>query len=164
MEIVNAGIEDIPTIQFLAETIWPKAYSDIISATQLRYMLDLFYSKNALTIQIEKGHLFILAKENDTAIGFASFSQKSVLEKHIFRLHKIYVLPYIPTKGIGSYLLSHICNTSKQAGASSLELNVNKYNTAKLFYEKKGFNIISEEVIDIGQGFVMDDYVMMKLL
>ena len=39
-------------------------------------------------------------------------------------------------------------------------LNVNKYNTAKLFYEKLGFKITKEEVIDIGNDYVMDDFVM----
>jgi hypothetical protein len=39
-------------------------------------------------------------------------------------------------------------------------LNVNKYNKAKFFYEKLGFTITKEEVIDIGNDYVMDDYVM----
>jgi ribosomal protein S18 acetylase RimI-like enzyme len=45
-----------------------------------------------------------------------------------------------------------------------LFLNVNKYNSAIQFYHKIGFEIAKEEVIDIGNGFVMDDYVMEKQL
>lgn len=164
MEIKRASKEDIATIQQLAEEIWPKAYGTIISAAQLRYMLNLIYSEASLTIQIEKGHQFILAMENNTAIGFASFSQKNEIENTTFRLHKIYVLPDTTTKGIGSFLLSYVCNESMQQGATQLELNVNKYNPAKQFYLKKGFTVLRDEVIDIGEGYVMDDYVMVKKL
>jgi diamine N-acetyltransferase len=160
MEIKKAFLQDIATIQQLAETIWPEAYGKIISATQLRYMLNLIYSETALIAQIEKGHQFILAFENNEAIGFASFSPKSELQSTTFRLHKIYVLPHVPTKGIGSFLLSYVCNESIKQGATLLELNVNKYNPAMQFYLKKGFTILRDEVIDIGEGYVMDDYVM----
>jgi ribosomal protein S18 acetylase RimI-like enzyme len=39
-------------------------------------------------------------------------------------------------------------------------LNVNRFNPAVSFYEKYGFRTVKEEVIDIGNGFVMDDFVM----
>ena len=39
-------------------------------------------------------------------------------------------------------------------------LNVNKYNNAIHFYMKQGFTKVKDEVIDIGNGYVMDDYVM----
>jgi diamine N-acetyltransferase len=162
MEIKKAGIAEIGIIKNLAETIWPVCYATIITTEQLHYMLQLVYSENALLAQIEKGHQFIIAWENEKPIGFASYSQKSDAEKTTYRLHKIYVLPNNPTKGIGSLLLSYVCNASKTFGANTLELNVNKHNTAIQFYLKKGFTTTKEEVIDIGGGFVMDDYVMVK--
>jgi diamine N-acetyltransferase len=164
MEVKKAGIEDIATIQQLAEIIWPEAYGKIISAEQLHYMLNLIYSKTSLEAQIEKGHQFIVAIENNEAIGFASFSQKNDIETTTFRLHKIYVLPNVATKGIGSLLLSYVCNESIKQGAKLVELNVNKYNPAMQFYLKKGFTVLKDEVIDIGAGYVMDDYVMVKKL
>jgi diamine N-acetyltransferase len=164
MELRKVGIEDIAIIQHLAEIIWPEAYGTIISAAQLRYMLNLIYSKTSLQAQIDKGHQFIVAIENNETIGFASFSKKNEEEPATFRLHKIYVLPNMPTKGIGSFLLSYVCNESKQQGAIRLELNVNKYNPAMQFYLKKGFTVLKDEVIDIGEGYVMDDYVMVLAL
>ena len=162
MEIKKVGLDDISTIQHLAETIWPQAYGNIISAAQLRYMLNLIYSKTSLKEQIKKGHQFILAMQNNEAIGFASFSQKSDIEPTTFRLHKIYVLPNLPTKGTGSFLLAYVIDESKKQAGKILELNVNKYNSAMEFYLKKGFTIVREEVIDIGEGYVMDDYVVQK--
>ena len=127
-------------------------------------MLDLIYSQDALKEQYKKGHRFIMAIEYNTPIGFASFSQKSAEESQTFRLHKIYVLTTIHSKGVGSFLLDYVCNESKKAGARLLELNVNKHNPAKNFHDRKGFTILREEVIDIGNGYVMDDYVMVKKL
>ncbi len=160
MKIVKASENDIPIIQHLANTIWPKAYGNIISETQIKYMLHLIYSSDALKQQMKKKNQFILVAENYDHIGFAAYSPKINDYKNIYRLHKIYVLPNHPTKGIGSFLLNFIIEDCKANNASTLELNVNKHNTAIEFYTKKGFKILREEVIDIGNGYVMDDYVM----
>ena len=160
MEIKKASLADVKIIQQLAQTIWPVCYGEIVSAEQLEYMLDLIYTPAALKAQMEKGHQFIIAYEAEMPIGYASYSAKSADEPTTFRLHKIYVLTGLQTKGIGSLLLEYVTTQSKNAGATLLELNVNKYNAAKIFYEKKGFAVLKEEVIDIGNGYVMDDYVM----
>jgi GNAT superfamily N-acetyltransferase len=160
MEIKKASPTDVGMIQQLAQTIWPVCYGEIISTNQLLYMLDLIYTPDALKAQIDKGHQFIIAYEIDTPIGFASYSVKSADEPTTIRLHKIYVLPNLHSKGIGSLLLEYVTTQSKNAGATLLELNVNKYNPSKIFYDNKGFKILKEEVIDIGNGYVMDDYVM----
>lgn len=164
MEIKIATADDLNIIKELAETIWPICYGEIISKEQINYMLDLIYSPQVLKAQLEKGHQFIIALEENIPIGFASFSEKSEEETTVFRLHKLYVLTSLHTKGIGSFLLDYVCTQSKKNGAQMLELNVNKYNPAKTFYYKKGFEILKEEVIDIGNGYVMDDYVMVKQL
>jgi diamine N-acetyltransferase len=164
MIIKPAYKEDIPVIKKLAETIWPICYKEIISLEQISYMLKLIYETYALEKQIEKGHQFILAYNAEMPIGFASYSPKSLTEPHIFRLHKIYVVPNLSIKGVGSLLLETVCNAAKSAKANVLELNVNKYNTAINFYKKKGFAITAEEVIDIGNGYLMDDYIMQKAL
>ena len=162
MEIRETRKEDIPIIKNLAENIWPEAYGDIISKEQIRYMLDLIYSEESLNAQMAKGHRFILATHDNMPIGFASFSAKSIEEPQIFRLHKLYVLPRQHAQGVGSALLAHVTAESKSQGGTQLELNVNKYNIAKQFYDKKGFTILREEVLDIGEGYVMDDYVMVN--
>ena len=164
MEINIAAEKDIKTIQQLAQSIWPVCYADIISAEQINYMLGLIYSDEALSSQFEKGHEFIIAEEGNKPIGFASFSKKSIDELTTFRLHKLYVLTSLHTKGIGSALLEYVCNYSMKDGAEKLELNVNKNNPAISFYTKKDFSMLREEVIDIGNGYVMDDYVMIKQL
>ena len=49
---------------------------------------------------------------------------------------------------------------AKNAGDTAIELNVNRFNLARHWYQRQGFRILRNEVIDIGQGYVMDDHVM----
>jgi len=164
MVIREATSADIPLIKELAEKIWPEAYHGIISDAQIQYMLHLIYSEEALHAQMSTGARFIFAQHEGIPVGFASFSKKSDTEPQTFRLHKLYVLPRQHAQGIGSFLLDHLILESKKAGATLLELNVNKFNPAKKFYNRKDFTILREEVLDIGGGYVMDDYVMIKTL
>ena len=126
-------------------------------------MLDMIYSLNALEKQVtEKNHHFILAKEKENYLGFASFELNAEPQKT--KLHKLYVLPEIQGKNVGSSLLSFIEKEAKKELQQAVFLNVNKINTAITFYEKHGFSIKKEVIIDIGKGYVMDDFIMQKEL
>lgn len=160
-EIRNAEIDDLETIRELAYKIWPAAYQEILGKAQLHYMLDKIYSLSSLQNQFANlKHQFIMVVEDDTPIGFASFSAHD--DRKVFHLHKIYVLPAEQGKNIGKQVLDYIISAVKTEGAASLQLNVNRFNKALHFYEKQGFKIIREEDIDIGSGFFMNDYVMEK--
>lgn len=163
MQIRNAGTKYIPVIHKLAKAIWPVSYKDVITAGQIEYMLGLMYSQQALTNQIEMlGHQFILVYDDSEPLGFASFSPKHGEEKTTYRLHKLYVLPSLQGKGLGKMMIAHIENELIKNGAALLELNVNKRNPAYHFYLKNGFTKLKDEVIDIGNGYIMDDFVMIK--
>ncbi len=62
----------------------------------------------------------------------------------------------------------HIINQKiekvKALNAQILELDVNRDNKARLFYEKQGFVVYKEKDTDIGNGYMMNDYVMRKPL
>ncbi len=156
-----ADLDDINTIGFLAHETWPTAYGATHSQEQISYMLNLFYAPKALATQMNTDkHRFLLAELDDEAVGFASFS--AIDGEGTYKLHKLYVLPSLQGKGVGRLLLEFICDELKHLKASALRLNVNRLNAARHFYEKLGFEVIKEEVNDIGRGFVMDDYVMEK--
>ncbi|MDP4282783.1 MAG: GNAT family N-acetyltransferase [Bacteroidota bacterium] len=160
ISIKPAGISDLEIINQLAYEIWPSAYSEILSIEQLEYMLEKFYSLSSLQHQVTfLGHQFILVTENDTAIGFASFSPHKEIAS-VYYLYKIYVLPQQQGKNIGKRILDYVIDQIKIAGATSLQLNVNRNNKALFFYQKQGFKIIREEDIDIDEGYFMNDYVM----
>ena len=161
LTIRPATVKDINIISSLADDIWPPTYQDILSADQVRYMMDLFYSHDSLRRQImEQKHQFVIMEDDIAPIGFASYSP--INKTSIYKLHKIYVLPGLQGKGLGKFIVDYIVEKIKPLGATALQLNVNRYNKARFFYEKLGFKVIREEDIDIGNNYFMNDFVMEK--
>lgn len=163
MKIIEANTTQLPLIAELAYAIWPVAYGEILSKEQLTYMLAKFYSLEALTDQLEKrNHVFLLIEENERFVGFASY--ESNIENHKTKIHKIYVLPETQGKGFGVQLINEIETRAKNLQNDILFLNVNRFNKAQYFYKKLGFEIAFEEDIEIGNGYLMEDFVMEKKL
>lgn len=158
IEVVKAGVEAIPEVQELVRIIWPATYDSILPPGQSPYMLNLIYSTGALQEQLQDGHQFIIARENDRAVGFASYAPKNESPK-ICKLHKIYVLPNQQGKGIGKALINYILDAIRSS-CTRLQLNVNRQNPAINFYQKLGFSIIETVDISIGNGYFMNDFVM----
>lgn len=163
MEIITATKEQLPIIRDLAYKIWPDTYGQILSSEQLEYMLLNFYNIPSLEEQFDNGQVFLLVKEEENFLGFAAYQINCKTEGKT-KLHKIYVLPETQGKGIGKLLLQEVENRARLHGNIHLFLNVNKYNKAQEFYKIQGFVVVLDEVIDIGHGYVMDDYVMEKEL
>ncbi|MCX2573617.1 GNAT family N-acetyltransferase [Pedobacter sandarakinus] len=155
----KAKEEDIELIRDIAAETWPSTYLDIIGQKQIDYMLGNMYCKGELLKQFMEGHTFLVAEDGEKQYGFAGFSIVDH-ENRIYKLHKLYVLPSAHGKGIGKILINEVFNQVKAAGASALQLNVNKNNNAKSFYLKAGFEVKESVKIDIGEGFFMDDYIM----
>jgi ribosomal protein S18 acetylase RimI-like enzyme len=65
---------------------------------------------------------------------------------------------------IGSQLLDFVSQITLDSGGNSLNLNVNRYNSAMLFYEKYGFSVLKSEDILLDFGYLMEDYVLVKSL
>lgn len=161
MNIRAATAADIPVIQGIAHATWPVAYTGIITPAQIAYMLDRMYGTPALEEQFgPKGHRFLIAERDGKAIGFAGFEHHYAQGRS--RLHKLYVLPAVKGSGVGHALLEAVLMEAIRAGDAAVELNVNKHNPAKDFYLRHGFVIERDEVLDIGQGFVMDDHVLVR--
>lgn len=159
MKLIQIKAEQLPIVIELTKKIWPEAYGSILSKAQLDYMINRFYSENALSQLIDKGHVFYLAQdEKENFVGFLSFEINSA--PHKTKIHKIYVLPGTQGAGLGIQFFELVKQKAKENNQKAIFLNVNKYNSALYFYTKLGFSIVNDEVIDIGEGYVMDDYVM----
>ena len=107
------------------------------------------------------GCQFIFIYDDEEPVGFASYQE---IKPFTWKLHKIYVLISQQGKGTGKFMIDHILKEIQQQGAISLQLQVNRDNKAKSFYEKLGFMVIETIKLDIGNGFFMNDYVMEKKL
>ena len=162
--IIPATPSDFHTIKELAYAIWPDTYGAILSREQLEYMLGAFYSEEALLENyLEKGHRFLLVKEDETVLGFASY-EHLYKETNTTRIHKIYLLPETQGRGLGKLLIQEIEKIAVENHADKLSLNVNRFNNAQHFYTKIGFEIVDEEDIELEYGYLMEDYVMEKQL
>ena len=148
-------------IQDLAKAIWPDAYGAILSQEQLEYMMEMMYSLDSLENQLKNNIVFLLVKEENDFFGFASY-ELNFQNSNKTKIHKLYVLPTIQGKGVGKNLILHIQEIAKKNNNAALILNVNKYNKAKDFYLHNQFEIADSLVVDIGNGYVMDDFIMEK--
>lgn len=152
---------DLEQVTKLAHRIWPSTFKDILSEDQLNFMLNWMYDLKQLEMQYNNGHLFFLAKENEECIGFMGL-EPHFPEEGILRIHKFYLLQEYQGKSIGKWMLNQAEKWAVDNKMHALHLNVNRYNSAVEFYKKTGFEIILTEDIDIGQGYYMNDYVMLK--
>ena len=162
--ISEATVEDLPIIRKIAYETWPIAYGNILAQTQLDYMLAKFYSDETLHNNLtHKEHRFLLISDEQEYLGFASYEQ-DYEQRPVTRLHKLYVLPLAQGKGAGRLLLTEIERLAQLNHAEAVALNVNKFNKAYNFYLKSGYEKIGEIDIPIGNGFLMEDYMMEKKL
>jgi GNAT superfamily N-acetyltransferase len=161
-QIKTATSSEIPLIQELVEQIWRPTYQPILTQEQIDYMIVLMYSKETLTKQFAEGHTFLVLYDDVTPIGYASYSASEI--PGIYKLNKIYVHGDYQGKGVGKLFMNAIIDAVKALHATILELDVNRYNKARFFYEKQGFTIHKEKDSDIGNGYFMNDYEMRKVL
>lgn len=154
--------EQINTLAFMADTVWHERFSTLLSSEQIDYMLKKFQSFKAMKKQMqEEGYEYYFLNVNGTNVGYIGIQVKYDSKK-IF-LSKIYILKPFRSNRYASEAFSFLEGMCKGMKLNSIYLTVNKYNENSIqVYTKKGFENIKSQVTDIGNGFVMDDYVMEK--
>lgn len=158
VQLITAKAEDISEITRLAEIVWHQHYPDVISIDQINYMLKLMYREESLLEQMtKKQHVFYLIKQAELNIGFVSVSKIEEMEAGYF-LHKFYIDQTLAGKGSGTLAHNELIKLLKP---SYIKLTVNRQNYKSInFYFKNGFKIESVADFDIGNGYVMNDFVM----
>lgn len=165
MKFIKATESDIPLIQELARRSWENAYAEILSGEQMEYMLSTMYSQEEIAdhLQNPNYHYYLVKDENnDSFEGFIGY--ENGYEEETTKLHRIYLIPESKGKGFGKGALEFLKENVTQSGDKRIILNVNKHNSAKKFYESQGYTIYDEGVFDIGNDFVMDDFLMEFLI
>ncbi|MHA8060656.1 GNAT family N-acetyltransferase [Aquirufa beregesia] len=161
MQIRKAEINDIPTIQAIAEQAWRPTYGTILSEEQCVYMLDMMYRRDVLEKQFHGNVHFFMLESEEGAIGFAAYE---AMDSQHGKLHKIYLRPLHKSRGAGTFLLEYVAKFAKENGQKAIFLNVNRLNSAVQFYLKNGFQIDQELDLHVGNGYYMNDYIMKKEL
>lgn len=163
VRIIQANPSHSRFICEIADKTWRQAYSQILSGEQIRYMLSTLYKEEEIRQQLESNsQTYLLLLEEEKPVAFAAYGPREERQE-VYKLHKLYCLPQTQGKGYGKKLLEEVSKRVLEAGSQLLELNVNRHNKAKSFYEKMGFTIAYQEDIPIGE-FWMNDYVMRKIL
>lgn len=165
MKLIKATEKNIPLIQDLAKRSWENAYADILSQEQMHFMLNTMYSEAEISEHLKNPnyHYYLVFDEALNLFdGFLGYENH--YENQTTKLHRIYLVPESKGKGLGKKTLEFLNKKVKESGDSRIILNVNKYNSAQKFYQSQGYKIYDEGVFDIGNGYVMDDFLMEILL
>ena len=159
--IVGATAMDLPVVARLAHEIWHRHYPGIISREQIDYMLERGYSHEALARHLlTAGAGLALARRGNAVAGFVGWYR---LDTAAMKLDKLYVLPEQHGVGIGRALIEHVVGHARSAACRSVTLNVNRNNVSALrVYERCGFVIRERGDFPIGNGFLLEDYVMAR--
>ena len=154
--------EDVEAIAALAREIWHAHYLTIIGAAQIEYMLEQRYKPEILREELQRQGLWwdkLLVDGRMT--GFASYFLTANAGE--MKLDKLYVHRDHQRKGYGGMLVARALGIARENKCATLVLAVNKNNrNAIAAYRKYGFRSAGSAVTDIGGGFVMDDYIMVK--
>jgi len=164
IRIVAATEGDLAAVAELAGVIWRRHYPGIITAEQIEYMLERGYSRPALLRFItEQGAGLELARFDERIAGFAAYYRGDDPDE--LKLDKLYVHQDFHRRGVGSRLIEATAAAAQAQQRTTLVLNVNKNNAQAIrAYARSGFVIREAVIVDIGGGFVMDDYIMAKRL
>ena len=153
---------DVEGLAALAREIWYAHYSAIISAAQIEYMLGQRYDSDVVLTELQRdGVWWDKLMVAGGMAGFASYFLTGVPDE--MKLDKLYVHPRFQRRGYGGMMIARAGEVARSRGCSRLVLAVNKNNRSAIAaYLKHGFRIADAVTKDIGGGFVMDDYAMVK--
>lgn len=156
---------DIDAVAVLAREIWNQHFPPIIGQEQVDYMLDELQSAPAIARQIrEDGYqYYLIVDENECTGYFALVAEDGDEDGGALQLSKLYLKRPSRGRGLGRTVLAWIEEECRARGVRELWLTVNKNNADSIaFYQRIGFVIADSIVTDIGGGFVMDDYRMVR--
>ncbi len=159
IEVIRVATTDqIEKTAQLAAEIWKEHYTEIIGGNQVDYMIDRFQSCEAITAQIDAGELvyFLLCLDRRPEGYFAL----QIRPNEVF-LSKLYVRSSVRRKGLARKAIAFIKSVAADNCLKKISLTVNKNNSLAIeSYKRMGFINEGATVADIGEGYVMDDYIL----
>lgn len=159
-EILPLTKSDVAPISLLAREIWLRQYESMLSMAQIDYMLAQRYCPLLIHSQLsDKKIWWRKLVLNHTIIGFSCCIRTKVPTE--LKIDKLYIRHDHHRKGYGKLLVDDVIKTMRAIGCSTLILTVNKQNHAAIrAYQRYGFEIIGDSIVNIGSGFFMNDYLM----
>ena len=120
-------------------------------------MVDKFQSFHALKEQLENGYEYYQILDDGEFCGYTGIHPE---DGRLF-LSKLYLKKSARGRHLATQAFAFLKGLCKERGLSAIWLTCNKHNDNSLaVYHHLGFEVIDTQVADIGNGFVMDDYIM----
>lgn len=160
LNIVEASCDSqLLVIDKLADEIWHEHFTPIIGTDQVEYMIKKFQCFEALKSQLAQGYKYYILNYQNKAVGYTGIK----IEAGSLFLSKLYILKEYRGNKISSEVIKFLVTLCNQQGLSKIWLTVNRFNSNTInVYEKLGFIKTRTQQLDIGNGFIMDDYIMEK--
>ena len=147
----------IQEVAELAEIIWHEHFTPIIGTVQVEYMVDKFQSVPALKKQLANGYEYYQLFDRGEFCGYCGIHP----DKGRLFLSELYIRKECRGRHLATKAFHFLKDLCSKRGLSAIWLTCNKHNDDSLaVYSHLGFKTIDTQVADIGNGFVMDDYIM----
>ncbi|UTH72898.1 GNAT family N-acetyltransferase [Chromobacterium sp. IIBBL 290-4] len=156
--------QDFDTVARLGGEIWRRHFLGMITAEQIEYMLASRYVPEKLSLYLHApDRWFRLLRMDGEPSGY--FSYALAKRPGEMKLEQLYLLERLRGQGWGGKMMDEAERAARALGCDTLMLTVNRHNAAAIaVYQKRGFEVRGEVAADIGNGFVMDDFVMQLAL
>jgi ribosomal protein S18 acetylase RimI-like enzyme len=155
--------EDCALLADLARDIWTEHYAGIVDLEQIEYMLNTIQTPAAISKQIEHGYHYSVVLVDMEPAGYLSYHVDT--ESRELFLNKFYVAEVYRGMGVGKYMLNIVEQVAVREACRKIWLVVNINNVDTIAaYEKMGFINKGALKTDIGNGYIMDDYRLVKVV
>lgn len=141
----------------MADEIWRDHYPEIIGMEQVEYMLGRFYSREGMLKQMRDGQQFYRVMLDGQPKGFLAIEARG--EGNYF-LNKLYIDTREQGRGLGQAIWQNVLLLLSDLREMRLQVNRQNYKAIN-FYFKVGFVIERVADFDIGDGYFMNDFVML---
>lgn len=149
----------------MAYEIWHEYWPALIGTAQTDYMVEQFQSLHAIRRDMEKNayEYWFVCDDGQPAerriVGYTGGHVEP--ETNRYFISKIYLYQWARGHHYASKVIAMYDQLCRERGLHAMYLTVNKGNELGIrAYLGKGFKTIKAVQTDIGEGFIMDDYVM----
>ena len=111
LQFKKADRDMIPTIEELAQEIFPATYATILSGEQIDYMMEWMYSIGNLEKQLAEGHVYHIALLDNVPVGYSSVQKQ---EEGLWHLQKIYLKLDLQGKSVGKQMFLNALDYIRQ--------------------------------------------------
>jgi len=152
---------EIERLAAIIQEIWPEVFIPIIGKEQVDYMLVHYQGKDVIAAEIERGVRYFFIEENEQYVGYFAYS----LENEHLAISKVYLKKELRGRGLSSAVFDYFEEVARNEKKERISLHVNRGNKQAIdVYLHRGFEIAQSVDQPLGDRFVLNDYVMEKMI